>query len=98
MRTVQSFLFHQIYIGNHRGQRRFQIVRNIGDQLRFHALIFEFVLHRQIRRLRNLIDVRRQSAQLADISPAIRLDRNPIGEIAAFHLSDAAANFRKLSD
>ena len=98
MRAVQSLLLHQINIGNHRRQRCFQIVRNIGDQLRFHALIFKLVLHRQIRRLRDLIDICRQSAQLADVPPAVCLNRNPMGEIAAFHLADAAADREVLSD
>ena len=42
--SIQIFLFQQIHIVDDRGQRRFDIMGNICNQLRFQMLAFHFLL------------------------------------------------------
>ena len=48
--------FYKVYIIYDRSQRRFDIMRYIGDQIRFHTLILGVFIHRAVQSVTDIVD------------------------------------------
>ena len=70
-------------------------MRHVGNQLRFHALVFKLVLHSDACRLGDFIDICSQSVKLATHAMDIFLHRNFPVEISGLNLSHTLLDYRK---
>lgn len=64
--AVHPFLLQQIHIVDNRGQRRFNIVRHIGNQLRLQAFALHLPLQRHLHAIPNTIQRLSMPAEVAD--------------------------------
>ena len=54
---LHVLLFEEVHVVHDRGQRRFDIVRDVCDEVRAEALGFELLLHRLLHALRDGVEV-----------------------------------------